>query len=181
MIYTTAFNNALLATTINYITNCVYLCSSKMDRINNKIHRFAYNFLSSCSAAIMFRAGCLMRSQTIGLAYTWQKVVLASIIAIPFITRLIAYCYSKDPLDKTDRLDRSIGCWLNIANTIAAIPLLGISKPKTISQRGLQLVSCLAAMNGYSTLFDQGFYQSDETQLRYKNYRRKFRKASSID
>lgn len=103
--------------------------------IHNKVDRFMYNFFESMVAAMVFESACLLKGQTIALAHTWQKIVCASIIATPFITRGIAYFFSNYSLDKADRADIYLGQIWNAVNIITSVVLLIIMRPSLLKRQ----------------------------------------------
>lgn len=130
MIYTEALKDLAVAMQISCLSKTSLMREGGyLSIVNDKIGRFMYNFFETLSAAMTFGIACSMTSQTIRLAHTWQKVVLASILATPVITRGIAYFYSKQSFDKTDLLDLYLGQLINLANIVSSAVLLIIIRP----------------------------------------------------
>ena len=94
-----------------------------LNLLDKKINRFCYNIMESLSATYTFHSVCVLINKSLEI-YTWQKVIAASIIAMPVLTRGIAHFYSKKPLDALDTLDVKIGQWINIANIVTSVALL---------------------------------------------------------
>lgn len=96
---------------------------------NPKLNRLAYNLFEASTAALMFSIACSMKSQTYGVAHTWQKIVIGAIMATPMITRAIAYFCSKQKLDKADRVDAAVGPLMSLANVVSSLALMLILRP----------------------------------------------------